>query len=132
MSAGEAKIELPEPIAGFRACRCYVENAARGIVLAAEKGRPGEAYNVADEWVLTEREWYRRIAGLMHWSGELVVVLDSCEQHIVLDTAKIRGDLQYKEPVPVDGPCAAPFGGSFAAHPEAGEKEQWKTWTTTQ
>jgi nucleoside-diphosphate-sugar epimerase len=56
MRRGDKAIELPRIMADFRACKCYVEDVAHGIRLAAEIGASGEVYNLAAQEVLSEIE----------------------------------------------------------------------------
>ncbi|WP_332237192.1 hypothetical protein [Sporolactobacillus sp. KGMB 08714] len=100
-------IEIAKGMADFCASKGYVENTAHGIVLAVVRGRAGEIYNLADNWVLTEREWWELLAQKLNWSGKIIPLDEgtpglNTQQHFVLDTAKIRKSLGYKEIVPVD------------------------------
>ncbi|XID94952.1 NAD-dependent epimerase/dehydratase family protein [Paenibacillaceae bacterium WGS1546] len=112
MHRGGKTISLHEKIAQLQMCKCYVGNVAHGVVLAAQKGAVGEIYNLADQRVLSELEWHRRIADLMKWEGELVVTSDdqdfelgkavNLEQQLVLDSSKIRKELGFTEIVPLE------------------------------
>jgi nucleoside-diphosphate-sugar epimerase len=104
MYQGHKRIELPKDMANFRACRCYVENIAHGVKLAVESGISGEIYNLASQEVLSEIEWYRQIAKLMDWKGNISVNEKSAlsdgfnpKQHLVLDISKIQTELNYSE-----------------------------------
>jgi nucleoside-diphosphate-sugar epimerase len=97
-------IELPQDMAGFRASKCHVEDAAHGILLAMGSHAGHEIYNLAAQETLTELEWYRRIARLMSWQGDIVIDKTSSAedgmnyaQHLAGDTRKIRKQLGYKE-----------------------------------
>ena len=70
---GRRVIILGESQSTWRACRGYVEDIARGIVLAVENpDAAGRVYNVAAEEALTEREWVRAIADIVGWTGKIV------------------------------------------------------------
>ncbi|MDR1685570.1 MAG: NAD-dependent epimerase/dehydratase family protein [Desulfovibrio sp.] len=104
MYQGDKFIELPQKVAEFRACKCFVEDIAHGVRLAVESDVSGEIYNLAAQEVLSEMEWYQRTAELMNWKGTITVSEESGltdsfnpEQHLVVDTAKIRKELHYKE-----------------------------------
>jgi nucleoside-diphosphate-sugar epimerase len=69
-----------------------------------ENGVSGEIYNLAAREALSEMEWHRQIAKLMDWNGDIDVTEEfvpmegfNPEQHLVLDTSKIRKQLNYKE-----------------------------------
>jgi nucleoside-diphosphate-sugar epimerase len=104
------KIELPENAAAWRACYSGVRNTARGIVLAAEKGKSGESYNIADSEAFTELEWRGKIARLMNWGGEILVTPSAAAgalpginaginyaQYFTIDSSKIRRELGYAD-----------------------------------
>lgn len=46
-------------------CYTYVANLVQGIILAGEKGRPGQAYNISDGRDVTFREYFDRIAAVL-------------------------------------------------------------------
>lgn len=107
MASGAKSIEIAKGGADFRACKSYVENIAYGIALAVVQGQAGEVYNLADKWVFTEREWLELLAKKLNWSGEINTLDEeipgiNTKQHFVLDTAKIRTSLGYKEIVSID------------------------------
>lgn len=112
MNRGEKTIAIHEKIANLQMCKCYVENIAHGIVLTAQKGPVGEIYNLADHQVFSELEWNQMIAKLMGWNGEFVVTSDDGEfelvkavnldQHLVVDSTKIRNELGFAEIVPLE------------------------------
>lgn len=113
MVDGRRWLILDERAVGWRWSRSYVENAAKAVVAAVTNDAAGGVYNVADSQVLTESEWVRAIGQAYGWDGE-VVVLPSArmpahlrdelnfEQDLVVETAKIRADLGYREPVDQD------------------------------
>ena len=104
-------ILFEEKFARWRAPRGYVENVAAAIALAAGDARAaGRIYNVGEAESLTELDWARRIAAAMRWRGELVVLPaermpahlrmpGNADQHWTIDTARIRAELGYQEPV---------------------------------
>jgi nucleoside-diphosphate-sugar epimerase len=90
-------------------CKCYVEDVAYGIRLAAEKGIRDEIYNLSARETPNEWEWYKCIAKLMEWDGEISVNQEvipqgdtNLAQNLVVDTSKIRNQLGYKEIIPIE------------------------------
>ncbi len=112
MGSGAEAIELSSGMAKFRSSKCYVDDVAHGIVLAAEKSPAGEIYNLSHHDTFTELEWSRQIAKLMNWYGEIRISLDgnttdfssglNLEQPFVMDTTKIRTKLGYAEVVSLE------------------------------
>jgi nucleoside-diphosphate-sugar epimerase len=95
-------ITLSAHVAAWKTCYSGVKNVAHGIALAAERGKPGEIYNLADKDVFTELEWSNKITRLLNQNGEITVAADYAEvgnfsQHLILDTAKIRRNVGYEE-----------------------------------
>jgi len=107
MASGKKSIEIAKDMADFCASKCYVENVAHGIALAVAQGQAGEVYNLADKWVLAEREWLELLARKLNWSGEIITVDKeipgmNTKQHFVLNTDKIRKSLGYEEITSID------------------------------
>ena len=114
MDDGRPAILMAERVAAWRGPRGYVENVAAAIALAVTDVRAsGRVYNVGDAECLTELEWARRVADVVGWRGEFVVLPDEqvpaflrlpgrLEQHWMVDTSRIRAELGYAEPVPRD------------------------------
>lgn len=107
MASGAKFIEIAKDMSGLCMCKSYLENIVYGIILAIEYGQVGEIYNLADNWVLTEREWLELLAKKLNWSGNIITLEEessglNTKQHFILDTAKIRKSLGYKETVSID------------------------------
>ncbi|WP_246258821.1 NAD-dependent epimerase/dehydratase family protein [Kroppenstedtia pulmonis] len=112
MNHGEKTIHIHEKEANLKTRKCYVENIAHGIALTAQKGAVGEIYNLADNQVFSELEWNQKIAKLMNWNGEFVVSSEghgfdlvkavNFDQHLVVDSTKIRNELGFAEIVPLE------------------------------
>ena len=108
------KIIFPETLAAWRSPRGYVENVAAAIALAATDDRSSRRiYNICEEPPFSELEWARKIAAAMQWGGEFVVLPDdktpahlrrpgNAAQHWAASSARIRSELGYCEPVPLD------------------------------
>jgi nucleoside-diphosphate-sugar epimerase len=106
-------ILLQEGVAAWRSPRGYVENVAAAIALATTDDRAaGRIYNVAERPAFSELEWARKIADAMNWTGEfLVLPKDRMPAHLVqpgntaqhwsADSSRIRRELHYHEPVPL-------------------------------
>jgi nucleoside-diphosphate-sugar epimerase len=111
MDGGRPAILLEEGRARWRASRGYSENVAHAVVLAVTDGRAaGRVYNVAEADALMEAQWVREIGRVAGWDGEVVVVRREdapphlvqdfdTRQHWVVDTSRIRAELDYTEPV---------------------------------
>ena len=108
---GRRVILFEEKLARWRAPRGYVENVAGAIALAATDDRAaGRVYNVGEQENLSELEWAQRVAAVARWTGEFVLLPadrmpahllmpGNAEQHWSTDTARIRTELGYREPI---------------------------------
>jgi nucleoside-diphosphate-sugar epimerase len=84
-----------------------VDDVAEAVRLAVENDRAaGQIYNVGDPDALDMLGWVRELAVVAGWKGQFVVVDESCpppnlspnlnsDQHLDMDTTKIRRDLGY-------------------------------------
>jgi nucleoside-diphosphate-sugar epimerase len=111
---GRRRILFEQGWAGWRSPRGYVDNVAAAIALAAvSEQASGRVYNVAEQPAFTELEWARKIAAATGWDGEFVVLpKDRMPAHLVqpgnsaqhweADSSRIRRELGYREPVPLD------------------------------
>jgi nucleoside-diphosphate-sugar epimerase len=114
MDDGRPMILLGERQARWRSSWGYVENMGEAIALACTDDRAaGRIYNVAEEPAPVMADWVRRIGDLAGWRGSVVTAPESdlpsqlardynWDQHLVLDTARIRRELGYREPVTLD------------------------------
>ncbi len=105
---------LDERGARWRNTRGYVENIAAAITLAVTDERAtGRIYNVAEQTARTEHAWVQQIAQALGWSGDVVALPEADlpphlqvgfnpQQHLVIDSTRIRHELGYAEIVPVD------------------------------
>ncbi|MSS70292.1 MAG: NAD-dependent epimerase/dehydratase family protein [Candidatus Latescibacteria bacterium] len=105
-------ILLEEGVARWRWTRGYVENVAEAVALGVMDARAaGRVYNVGEMEAFTEAEWVREIAQVAGWKGAVVAVPGdrlpasmkkdiNTDQDIIVDTARIRKELDYREPVP--------------------------------
>ncbi len=111
---GRRAILFEETMSRWRTPRGYVENVAAALALAAEDDRAaGRIYNVAEQPAFSELEWARKIAAAAGWNGEFVVMAKerapahlvppgNPAQHWDADSSRIRRELGYAEPVPLD------------------------------
>jgi nucleoside-diphosphate-sugar epimerase len=111
---GRPAIVLSESMAQWRGPRGYVDNVAAAAALAVISERAaGRVYNVGDKESFSELEWTRRVADVLGWGGEVVVVPDdrapahlkapgNAAQHWTVDTARIRRELGFRERVAVN------------------------------
>ncbi len=107
-------IVLDKGLAEWRSSNGYVENMADAISAAVtnELAR-NRIYNVAEPDNPTIAEWVGKIGRVAGWDGEVVVVsrdkLPSqlvpdfkTDQHLSVDTTRIRKELGYRESIPQD------------------------------
>jgi nucleoside-diphosphate-sugar epimerase len=111
---GRRHIIFPQAMAAWRSPRGYVENVAAAIALAAADDRAGRRiYNVCEEPSFSELEWAQKIASEMRWEGEFVILpeertprhlqrLGNAAQHWTASSARIRQELDYREPVSIE------------------------------
>lgn len=109
MIDGRPVIVLDEELANWRHTPAYVENVAAAIVLAATNPAATDAtYNVGDAEPLSMREVITHLAEAADWKGRFIAAPhqglsealqadDGVKQDFILDTAKIRAELDYRE-----------------------------------
>ncbi len=134
---GRRVILFEEGWAAWRTPRGYVENVAAALALAAVSEKAaGRVYNVAETPAYSELEWARKIAAATGWDGEFVVLPKdqtpahlappgNTAQHWEADSSRIRRELGYSEPVPLDEAIRRtiawerthPIGEGFNPHP---------------
>ncbi len=107
-------ILLEESYARLHPPRGYVEDVAAAIVLATVSGRAsGKIYNIASNQQFTELEWAQKIGEVAGWKGSIVALPKdqtpahlltplNAEQDWLVSSARIREELGYAEPVPLD------------------------------
>ncbi len=114
MDDGRPAIVVSDQMARWRWTRDYVENTAAAIALAITDDRAaGQIYNIGEMPALTLAEWIERIGLIAGWDGEVVVAPDyqlpedmraqaGFDQDLVADSSRIRDELGYQQPVPLD------------------------------
>jgi nucleoside-diphosphate-sugar epimerase len=107
-------ILIQEDAAHWCGPRGYVENVAAGIALAATSPKAaGRIYNLAEPQSFSELEWAQRIARAAEWTGSVLPMSAelipthlklpyNSAQHWTMSSARIREELGYAEPVPLD------------------------------
>ncbi len=107
-------ILLDEGTAQWRTTRGYVENVAAAIALAAIDDRASNRiYNVCEMQDFSAADWVREIAKVTGWNGKIVVAPknllpahrlaeSNTEHHLVMDSARIRKELGYMEPLALE------------------------------
>ena len=107
-------ILLDEAEAQWKWTHGYVENVAAAIALAATEERAaGRIYNVGEPFTFTMAEWISKIGEAAGWQGKIVTIPQgrlpeplqwgiNAEQHIVVDSSRIRQELGYKEHIDID------------------------------
>jgi len=114
MDDGRKQILLADQVALWQGPRGYVENVAAAIALGATSpSAAGRVYNVAQESPYSELEWAKLVAAQTAWSGEFVVLPrertpkhlllpGNWSQHWTTSSRRIRQELSYREPVPLE------------------------------
>jgi nucleoside-diphosphate-sugar epimerase len=114
MDDDRTAILLEKGAAKWRWTRGYVENVAAAVALAVTDDRAaGRIYNVGEVETLSEAEWVREIGRAAGWKGKIVTVSKdrlpdhlavdiNVDQHLVVDTTRIREELGYDGRVPRD------------------------------
>jgi nucleoside-diphosphate-sugar epimerase len=109
MDDGRETILLDRRTAEWKAPWGYTENIAEAVRLAVESDRAaGQIYNVCEPGRPDMLSWVRGVAAAANWHGRIVVVDEPCpppnlprhlnlEQHLDMDSAKIRSELGYRE-----------------------------------
>lgn len=123
-------ILMDERAASWRWTRGYVENVAAAIALAVVDERAaGRTYNVGEVESPTWAEWARKTAQVVGWNGALLLApperlpahlvsrLDT-RQHLLTDSSRIRQELGYSEPVPLDEALRRTIAWECANPPE--------------
>ena len=133
MADGRSTILLDSAQVEWRWSHGYVEDVAHAIAWAAVDHRAaGKVYNVSEAVVPTMRERIVRIGGLMNWSGDVIpLAADRLPQHLrvpyepkqdlVMDSARIRSELGFKELTPTDEALGRTIQWELANPPEAGD-----------
>jgi nucleoside-diphosphate-sugar epimerase len=107
-------ILMEESYAKLHPPRGYVEDVASGIALATMSNRAsGRIYNIASDRQFTELEWAQKIGEVAGWKGSMLALPKdqmpahlltplNTEQDWLVSSARIRQELSYSEPVPLD------------------------------
>lgn len=111
MDDNRPAIVLEQGMANWRWTKGYVENVAAAAALAVTDQRAADRiYNVGEDEVLSQAEWVRAIGAAAAWNGKVVIVPKervpdhlvsdiNTDQQLVVDAARIRQELGYREPV---------------------------------
>ena len=131
--AGRRQIVLPD--GGLTLCTIgYVENLAHAVLLAVDHPAEaaGQAYNCGDENTPTLRQWVSQIAALLDHTFEIVsvpaevarpawpLVTHERSDHRLMDLAKIRHELGYRDRVPPEDALRRTVDWWLAHPPEPG------------
>jgi nucleoside-diphosphate-sugar epimerase len=137
MDGQRPAILLESGLATWRWTKGYVENVAAAIALAVVDERAaGRVYNVGESQALSEREWIREIGRAAGWRGRVVAVSPehlpphlatdaNTQQHLVVDTTRIRQELGYDEPLPRDEALARTVAWERAHPPDTVDPGQF-------
>ena len=111
MDDGRPAILLDVRTARWRAPWGYSGDVGEAVRLIVEHDRAaGEIYNVGDPDGLSLESWIQELARVVGWTGQIVAVDETCpppsfprtlnlDQHLDMDTSKIRRELGYRERV---------------------------------
>jgi nucleoside-diphosphate-sugar epimerase len=114
MDDGRPRIVFSDDYAAWRTPRGYVENVAAAIALAVTAERAaGRTYIVAEQPAYSELEWAKKMAEQGGWRGEFVVLpCDQAPEHLRFpgnaaqhgdaSSARIRQELGFRDPVPLE------------------------------
>jgi len=98
-------IELDAALAAWRWTRCFVDDVAEAIALAAARATESRVYNVGEPFALTELEWARAIGRAAAWEGDVVTraigLEDDYGHDLVLDTSRIQRELGWTARTPL-------------------------------
>ena len=117
--------------AAWRGPRGFVGNVAAAIAVAATWDKAaGRIYNVAEQPSFSELEWAERVAKIVGWNGEFILLAPDempshlqmpgrLEQHWAADSNRIRSELGYAESVPLEAAIAETVAWQRAHPPPA-------------
>jgi nucleoside-diphosphate-sugar epimerase len=137
MNDRRSAILLSEARASWRWTRGFVENIAEAIALAATDDRAlGQTYNLGENRALSEAEWVRKIGRAAGWIGKILAVNEEhlpphlrspydWRHHCTGDTARIRQELGFAEPVSPDEALARTIAWERAHPPEQVDCKQF-------
>ncbi|NDJ54783.1 MAG: NAD-dependent epimerase/dehydratase family protein [Chloroflexi bacterium] len=112
MVAGHEAIFMEGCQSSWLQQRGFVDNVALGIALVAERDvAVGQIYNIGDEETLTRAGWIKAMGEALRWEGEIIIrskqdlpehlrTAYNYQQHLVLDTTKIRRQVGYTDTIP--------------------------------
>jgi nucleoside-diphosphate-sugar epimerase len=137
MYDGRRTVLIQKEAAGWRGPRGYVENVATAIALVATSDRAaGRIYNIADADDLSELDWVRSIGRIAGWSGTVVPVPKEhlpehlrvpfdARQNWVMSSERIRSELGFWEPVPLDAALERTIAWEHANPPANVDRKQF-------
>ncbi|NJK48935.1 NAD-dependent epimerase/dehydratase family protein [Candidatus Gracilibacteria bacterium] len=129
-------ILLEESVAQWCGSYGYVENVARAIALAVTNERAiNRIYHVAETQAISQLEYIHQIGKIVGWQGNAIALnKDSFpaewesglnfKQHWVVDSSRIRQELNYEEIIPVDEALEKTIAWQLSNHPN--ERSFWE------
>jgi nucleoside-diphosphate-sugar epimerase len=115
------RVQWPKEQSGWRWSRTFVENGAGAVAVAiGSTASASRIYNVADEPVLTEREWIGAVARANGYDLEIETATESSapatwpydwRQHLYADTTRIRRELGWREKFDLEEALRRTFAG---------------------
>ncbi|MBI3303213.1 MAG: epimerase [Deltaproteobacteria bacterium] len=112
----------------------YAANLAHAVLLAVDKpeASAGQIYNCGDEQVFTLHQWVEVIARTMNYQWDIIslpnavaaparpLAMQATSHHRVVDLSKIKNQLGYKDPFPVEEALAKTVHWYLEHPPERG------------
>jgi nucleoside-diphosphate-sugar epimerase len=135
MEDGRPAIILESGLASWRWTHGYVENVAAAVVLAVTNERAAHRiYNVGERSALSMIDWVRAIGRAARWTGEVLAAPRdllpealreqmNTDHDLVTDSTRIREELGYEEPVPIEEAIARTVAWE-RSHPPEGSADQ--------
>jgi len=134
---GRTAILMEESYARLHPPRGYVEDVAAGIALATLSSQAaGRIYNIASRQQFTELEWARKIGEVAGWKGEVLTLSKertpahllsplNTAQDWVVESTRIRRELGFIEPTPLEAGIARTIAWERANPPEQIDPKQF-------
>ncbi len=130
MLDGRPAILIDAAAVSWEWSRAFVGNVADAIARAVIDDRAiGRTYNVAEPPGRTELEWIKAIARQVDWDGEVIPLSTdrlpehlrddlNFDQSLVVDTDRIREELNYEEPTEAEDAMRATVEWELTAMPD--------------
>jgi nucleoside-diphosphate-sugar epimerase len=134
---GRPAILMQEEAAQWCGLRGYVENVAAAIALAATSPQAaGRIYNVAETEFYSDLEWAQQVGRIAGWKGKVIAlpkeqtpphlqIAHNAAQHWTASSARIREELDYREPISLDTALERTIAWERANPPAVADPKQF-------